>query len=258
MTPDLEATLRGVPCRFCGVLHYGQMGYNPSDSMLPLHEFRPDFPAMALAVREAVEKDTNDLTHRLEKIALWFGMVKAHAGEYGSHDLALGHIEEALRGISGDALLERLADSTRDQMISALRAEVEKEKADHAHTLQASSEMENALRERLKEVRAEVERLKRLVATMTPTEAYDAIYRALEHQDVEVERLTGRAKNMQESRDLYFKETERLRAALIRWKERRKDWTPPYYSLSLFDEMMADFDAALAPPPTGAEGEERR
>ena len=79
--------------------------------------------AVVQGMVEEVKTERDEFEKRLQKIATWFGMVNAHAHEYGmGNDLALGHIQEALNGISGDALLERLAGGTRDQMIQALRA----------------------------------------------------------------------------------------------------------------------------------------
>ena len=79
--------------------------------------------AVVQGMVEEVKTERDEFEKRLQKIATWFGMVNAHAHEYGmGNDLALGHIQEALNGISGDALLERLAGGTRDQMIQALRS----------------------------------------------------------------------------------------------------------------------------------------
>ena len=85
------------------------------------------FTLAALAQGMGEEKDL-----RLSKIALWFGMVKADAVmRDDTHDIALAHIQEALNGITDDAILEAVSDHVlcheKQDTLHATLAEQEKQ-----------------------------------------------------------------------------------------------------------------------------------
>ncbi len=51
----IDAALRAVPCRNCGVLHYGEKAADPRPLVWELHDFQPDYPALTAAVLGVVE-----------------------------------------------------------------------------------------------------------------------------------------------------------------------------------------------------------
>lgn len=71
-----------------------------------------------------------------------------------------------------------------------------------------------------------------------------------------IERLSDDIVVFRRERDEAQQEVERLREWAARWKAARVTWTPPYYSVSLWDEMMTEAETLLTrrPPPAQEPG----
>ncbi len=93
LSERIDAALRAVPCRLCGVAHYGKQNYGPTGTY---HDFQPDYPAMTAAVLAVVEEES------AERIRKWATSVAVEKEQADLAEARVRELEEALRSVRAE------------------------------------------------------------------------------------------------------------------------------------------------------------